>query len=74
MKKFNDYVQEIKENSGKLRLVKVTFDDGDYLHTHMAAHISDDEIREYYKIGKTFNVGLGPDDNMKKIAEVDIIE
>ena len=55
------------------RSVKVHFENGDYLTTSMAGHLSDDDIRDYYRIGKTFNVGLGPHDNLTKVSKVEIL-
>ena len=66
------YAGRITEN--KLRSVTVKYENGDEVNTSMAAHLTDDEIRDYYKIGKTFNVGLGPEDNLTKVKEVIINE
>jgi len=58
----------------KLRSVKVTYENGDVVPTNMAANITDDEIYNYFKVGKTFNIGLGPKDNLTKVAKVEILE
>lgn len=60
--------------SSKLRSVKVTYDNGDVVHTNMAADLTDDEIRDYFKIGKTFNIGDGPNDKMVKVKDVEILD
>lgn len=57
-----------------LRSVKVTYDDGTVIPTSMAAHLTDDEILDYFKIGKTFNIGDGPNDKMAKVANVEILD
>lgn len=57
-----------------LRSVKVTYDDGTVISTSMAAHLTDDEILDYFKIGKTFNIGDGPNDKMAKVANVEILD
>ena len=43
-----------KIDESKLRSVTVHFNDGDVVHTSMAAHLTDKEIKEYYAIGKMF--------------------
>ena len=40
--------------SNNLRSIRVTFSDGDVVNTNMAAHLTDKEMLEYYRIGKTF--------------------
>lgn len=44
-----------------MRSITVTFDDGNIINTSMAAHVTDDQIKEYYRIGRQFNIGDGPD-------------
>jgi hypothetical protein len=39
----------------------------------MAAHLSDEEILDYYKVGKKFNIG-SIDDKMVKVKKVNIIK
>lgn len=56
-----------------LRSVKVTFSDGSALTTSMAAHLSDEEIKEYYKVGKEFNLGHGDKDKKSKVSKVEIL-
>jgi hypothetical protein len=56
-----------------LRTVKVTYDTGDITETNMAAHLTDDEIREYYRVGKSFNIGSGETDKMAKVKSVEIL-
>jgi hypothetical protein len=71
-KKFN--MENINEEGGKLRSVKVTFSNGNTITTSMAAHLSDDDIRKYYAIGKLFNLGKGDKDSKQKVAKVDILD
>ena len=40
-----------------MKYVKVTFDNGDHLTTNINGSLA--EITEYYKIGRTFNIGDG---------------
>ncbi len=69
----------IKEESegSNLRAVKVTFANGNSVTTSMAAHLTDDEIKNYYKIGKQFNLGGGAngvEDNMQPVTNVEILK
>lgn len=56
-----------------LRGVKVNLQNGDSFSTSMAAHLSDDDIKNYYAPGKTFNVGSGPNDNLQKVSNIEIL-
>jgi len=65
----------------ELRSVTVKYSDGSVINTNMAAHLSDEEIRNYYKIGKQFNLGNGKvdgdgniGDNIQTVADVIINE
>jgi hypothetical protein len=51
--------------------IKVNFADGDYFYTGINA--TPDEARAYY-VGKVFNVGLGPDDNLQRCTDIEILE
>lgn len=52
--------------------VKVTYSNGDETTTSVNPSVSDEDIRNYFKVGSQVNVGLGPDDNMKTIESVEI--
>ena len=61
----------------QLRAVKVWFSDGNHLVTNMAKGITDKEIRDYYAVGRTFNVGQDPDgqeDNLVKVTRIEILD
>ena len=61
----------------ELRSVQVWFSDGNHLNTNMAIGITDKEIRDYYAIGRTFNLGANPEgkeDNMVQVTEVRILD
>lgn len=70
--------KNIKENdsteveNNKLRGVKVTYADGTVIPTSMAAHLTDDEIHNYFKPGKIFNIG-SVEDNMQAVDKIEII-
>lgn len=57
-----------------LRNVTVKFDNGDEINTNMAAHLTDEEIYNYYAIDKEFNLGSGENDKIAKVKEVIINE
>ena len=57
-----------------LREVKVIFEDNNVIHTNMSAHLTDEEIREYYKVGRQFNISSSESDRLVKVKEVEIIQ
>ena len=61
--------------SKELRVVRVTYDNGEVIETSMAAGLTDKEILAYYRIGRYFNVGFlsGEDDKMAKVIKVEIL-
>lgn len=65
----------------ELRNVTVKFSDGSEINTDMAANLTDPEIRDYYKIGKQFNLGNSKvagdgniGDNIQTVVDVIINE
>lgn len=56
-----------------LRSVKVTYDTGDVISTSMAAHLSDQQIYDYFAIGKQFNIGSNTD-KLANVTKVEIIK
>lgn len=63
----------LKQAYPKLREVRVTYADGDVVETSMAAHLTDQDIHDYFKVGKYFNLGSGDRDNMQKVEKVEIL-
>lgn len=57
-----------------LRNVTVEYENGDVVHTNMAGHLTDEEIYDYFKIGKVFNIGNGEHDNLQAVRNVSINE
>ena len=57
----------------KLRSVKVSYSNGEIIATSMAAHLTDEEILNYFKIGKVFNIG-NVKDNLQKVTKVEILD
>jgi len=68
------YESDNKLEEKGLRVVQVNFEDGSALTTSMAKGLSDDEIKNYYKVGSKFNVGSGEKDKMVKVKSVKILE
>ncbi len=68
------YVSGEEKKYAPLREVKVFFSDGDVIHTNMAAHITDEQILDYYKPGRVFNLGRGEHDYMATVESVQIIK
>lgn len=54
--------------------VKVMFENPKYNYTtYINKSISDEEIRSYFKIGRHFNVGVGGNDDMQPIKDIEIV-
>ena len=51
-----------------LRSAKITYSDGTVITTSLAGHLTDKEIHDYFKVGKSFNIGNGPLDNMQTVV------
>ena len=65
--------EENKMEEG-LRSVKVIYQDGTEIVTSMSGKLTDDEIRDYFKVGKRFNLGSAGKDKMVAIKQVKILE
>ena len=52
-----------------MRSAKITYSDGTVINTSLAVNLTDKEINEYFKIGKSFNIGNGPADNMQTVVK-----
>jgi len=55
-----------------LRAIKVTYSDGSEISTSMAAHLTDEEMLNYFEVGKWFNIG-SCDDNMQQVVSAEIL-
>ena len=55
-----------------MRGAKVTYSDGTVINTSLAAHLTDKEINDYFKVGKQFNIGNGPADNLQTVVSCEI--
>lgn len=56
-----------------MRTITVTYSNNDTITTSMAAHLTDADIRKYFAIGRTFNIGNGGNDLLAQVVRVDII-
>jgi len=73
IKKFKLF--KINEDNHKtdLREVRVEYENGDVIETSMAANLTDEEIYDYFRPGKIFNIGTS-NDNLQKVKNVEIIK
>lgn len=69
LKNYNENLEkQLDENVHRMRCVTVYFENKDHFTTSINGTVA--SITEYYKKGKTFNIGLGPHDNEQKVLEV----
>jgi hypothetical protein len=66
------YKRQFEESN--LRAIEVTFSDNSKLSTDMAANLTDQEMKDYYKIGRVFNIGQGEKDKLVKVKSVKILK
>ena len=52
-----------------MRNVKVKYTNGDIINTSMSAHLTDADIYNYFRIGKSFNLGV-VNDLISEVQEV----
>lgn len=62
-----------KVKNAALREVAVTYSDGTTITTSMAAHLTDADIKNYFRVGREFNIGSGSLDKMVKVRSVKIL-
>lgn len=55
-----------------MREVTVVFKGGNFIETNMNG--TDEEIRNYYKVGSKFNIGSGEHDKIAEVREVYIYD
>ena len=68
---FSDFVNE----ADKPKIpVNVTYENGEVVPTEVNADMTEDEIREYFKPGKEFNIGTGNKDNFQKVKSIEILK
>lgn len=62
-----------KEQNYGLRAVRVTYSNGDVIETSMAHGLTNQAIKDYFSIGKTFNIGT-VDDNLQTVTKCEILK
>lgn len=67
---------EVVSEAPNLRTVKVTYSNGDSVTTDMAAGLSDEQIHDYFAVGKRFNLGnpATGGDNVQTVTDVEILD
>lgn len=55
-----------------MKTVKVIFENNDEIITGING--TDEEIKEYYKPGNIFNLGMGENDNLQKVKSIEFIK
>ena len=58
--------------TNNLRGVKVTYSNGQSIATSMAAHLTDEDIKNYFRVGRVFNIGSVTDD-LQAVKHVEIL-
>ena len=61
-----------KGKKNKLDYVDVHYSDGSKISTSMNPNLKDSEIKNYFKVGRRFNVGDGPRDKILSVKKVKI--
>jgi hypothetical protein len=56
-----------------LREVKVLYADGTVSYVSMASGLTNKEIRNYFRVGKRFNIGVGDKDKLVAVKKVKIL-
>ena len=72
---FNQLCEELlalNESIKDMRAIKVTYSNGDTICTSMAKSLTDDEMLNYFSIGKWFNLG-SVGDNMQQVTKRQIL-
>lgn len=69
-------LNEIRSKSlseAKFKGVKVTYSNGTHITTSVNPNVSDEDIKRYFKVGSTANIGSGDRDKVVKIVDVEIL-
>lgn len=68
-KLYTELETKLNENSSDLNYVTVIYADGTEISTAMAAHLTEEEMRNYFAIGKEFNIG-SVEDNVQPVEKL----
>jgi len=66
-------IQSKSLSEAKFKGVKVTYSNGTHVTTSVNPNVTDEQIRRYFKIGSTANIGSGDRDKVVKIVDVEIL-
>jgi len=61
-----------KGKKSKVDFVDIHYSDGTKISTNMNPNLKDSEIKDYFKVGRAFNVGSGPLDKIATVKTVKI--
>lgn len=61
------------DNRG-LKAIEVTYECGEVITTSMASGLSDQQMLDYFKPGKVFNIGNGEHDRLSKVKSRKILK
>lgn len=64
----------VKDTRPELRAARVTYDTGEVINANMAAHLTDQEITDYFTPGRAFNLGHGLRDRMARVVRCEIMK
>lgn len=56
----------------EFRVVKVTYENGDTITTSMSPKLTNEEMLDYFRVGKYFNIG-SVEDNMQRVVKAEIL-
>lgn len=72
MKDLRSMIREAIQDATQRRVVRVTYSNGDSIATDVNG--TEEEIRDYFGIGKYFNLGSGEHDLMAKVVNVEFLD
>lgn len=67
-------IHAMSKTTNSRRLVKVFYANGINITTSMAEGVTDEQIHDYFAIGKKFNIGEGGNDDLQAVTKVMILE
>lgn len=68
----NKLHNSIIKDKYKLRPVRITYNDGSIIETNINGN--DKEIKEYYRKGRTFNIGNSEFDKIVKVKKLELLD
>jgi len=62
----------LRGKKSKVDFVDIHYSDGTKISTSMNPDLKDSEIKDYFKVGKAFNISSGPLDKIATVKKVKI--